>query len=56
MMVLTPGEDKFDEVMNVMRSRGSWDGGDQGVLNEWRGSNWHRLSFTYNTTPTAAYT
>ncbi|KZS93458.1 hypothetical protein SISNIDRAFT_454650, partial [Sistotremastrum niveocremeum HHB9708] len=55
-MLLEPGEDKFQDIMSLVRSKGSWDGGDQGVLNEWRGSNWHRLSFTYNTTPTAAYT
>ncbi|KAG8927928.1 glycogenin glucosyltransferase [Tulasnella sp. 418] len=55
-MVLTPGEDKFDQLINLVQSKGSWDGGDQGVLNEWRGPNWNRLSFTYNTTPTAAYT
>lgn len=56
MMVLTPSEDKFNDIMTLVKSKGSWDGGDQGVLNEWRGSNWNRLSFTYNTTPTAAYT
>lgn len=55
-MVFSPGEDKFDQIMGVVNSKGSWDGGDQGVLNEWRGDDWHRLSFTYNTTPTAAYT
>ncbi|KAI0756835.1 hypothetical protein C8Q80DRAFT_1093114 [Daedaleopsis nitida] len=55
-MVFSPGEDKFNEVIELVKSRGSWDGGDQGVLNEWRGNNWHRLSFTYNTTPTAVYT
>jgi glycogenin glucosyltransferase len=55
-LVLTPGEDKFKEIMELVRSEGSWDGGDQGVLNEWRGNDWERLSFTYNTTPTAAYT
>ncbi|KAJ8084394.1 glycogenin glucosyltransferase [Marasmius tenuissimus] len=55
-MVLSPGEDKFQELQHLLRTKGSWDGGDQGVLNEWRGSNWNRLSFTYNTTPTAAYT
>ncbi|KZP31116.1 glycosyltransferase family 8 protein [Athelia psychrophila] len=55
-LVVTPGNDKFDEVRQVLSERGSWDGGDQGVLNEWRGSDWNRLSFTYNTTPTAAYT
>ena len=55
-MVFNPGEDKFNQVMALVHSKGSWDGGDQGVLNEWRGDNWHRLSFKYNTTPTAAYT
>ncbi|KAI9460544.1 hypothetical protein BJY52DRAFT_1118085, partial [Lactarius psammicola] len=55
-MVLSPGEDKFNELMTLSKTKGSWDGADQGLLNEWRGSNWHRLSFTYNTTPTAVYT
>ncbi|KAH9982850.1 hypothetical protein BGW80DRAFT_48611 [Lactifluus volemus] len=55
-MVLSPGEDKFNELMTLSKSKGSWDGADQGLLNEWRGSNWNRLSFTYNTTPTAVYT
>ncbi|KAK7058372.1 glycogenin glucosyltransferase [Paramarasmius palmivorus] len=55
-MVLSPGEDKFRELQDLLKSRGSWDGGDQGLLNEWRGQNWNRISFTYNTTPTAAYT
>ncbi|THH19054.1 hypothetical protein EW146_g2031 [Bondarzewia mesenterica] len=56
LMVLTPGEAKFNDLMDLSKSKGSWDGGDQGLLNEWRGSDWYRLSFTYNTTPTAAYT
>ncbi|KAG6895115.1 hypothetical protein C0993_010135 [Termitomyces sp. T159_Od127] len=55
-MVLTPGEDKFNQLRELLKSKGTWDGGDQGLLNEWRGNNWNRLSFTYNTTPTAAYT
>jgi hypothetical protein len=55
-LVVTPGEDQFKEVRAVLTNKGSWDGGDQGVLNEWRGNDWHRLSFTYNTTSTAAYT
>lgn len=55
-MVLSPSEDKFMELQELLKTNGSWDGGDQGVLNEWRGGNWNRLSFTYNTTPTAAYT
>ncbi|KAH8099255.1 glycosyltransferase family 8 protein [Cristinia sonorae] len=55
-MVLSPSEKKFEELVELLKTRGSWDGGDQGLLNEWRGNNWHRLSFIYNTTPTAAYT
>ncbi|KAF7784074.1 CAZyme family GT8 [Agaricus bisporus var. burnettii] len=55
-LVLSPGQDKFDHLISLLKSKGSWDGGDQGLLNEWRGGDWHRLSFTYNTTPTAAYT
>ncbi|KAF8203061.1 glycosyltransferase family 8 protein [Pholiota molesta] len=55
-LVLTPGEDKFDQLNQLIQSKPSWDGGDQGILNEWRGGDWNRLSFTYNTTPTAAYT
>ena len=55
-MVLTPGEDKFAQLNQLLKSSPSWDGGDQGILNEWRGGDWNRLSFIYNTTPTAAYT
>ncbi|KAG8947216.1 glycogenin glucosyltransferase [Tulasnella sp. 424] len=55
-MVLTPGLDKFNEIRDLVREKGSWDGGDQGILNEWMQDRWNRLSFTYNTTPTAAYT
>nr|AAS46741.1 putative glycogenin protein [Pleurotus djamor] len=55
-LVLSPGEDKFTQLNQLLKSKGSWDGGDQGILNEWRGDDWNRLSFTYNTTPTAAYT
>ncbi|KAF9513580.1 glycosyltransferase family 8 protein [Hydnum rufescens UP504] len=54
-MVLSPGEDKFNALMALVKSKASWDGGDQGLLNEWRGEDWNRLSFIYNTTPTAAY-
>lgn len=39
---------------------GSFDGADQGLLNEWfsaegGGGDWNRLSFSYNVTPGAAY-
>lgn len=55
-LVTSPGDDKFNELYDMIKTKPSWDGGDQGLLNEWRGENWNRLSFTYNTTPTAAYT
>ncbi|KZT52511.1 glycosyltransferase family 8 protein [Calocera cornea HHB12733] len=55
-LVLDPSEKSFDELREMARTRGSWDGGDQGLLNEWAGDAWKRISFTYNTTPTAAYT
>ncbi|TFK36953.1 hypothetical protein BDQ12DRAFT_686149 [Crucibulum laeve] len=55
-LVLTPGEDKFTQINDLLKTKGTWDGGDQGILNEWCGGDWNRLSFTYNTTPTAAYT
>ena len=55
-MLLTPDETSFSDIMDLVETKGSWDGGDQGILNEWRGGDWHRLSFTYNTTPTAVYT
>ncbi|PCH33987.1 glycosyltransferase family 8 protein [Wolfiporia cocos MD-104 SS10] len=55
-LAFTPGQDKFSALTGLLQTKGSWDGGDQGLLNEWRGNDWHRLSFTYNTTPTAAYT
>lgn len=60
-----PGERGFKEAMGLR----SWDGGDQGTLNEWAGNQsglspgqgsgkpgWNRLSFKYNVTPSAAYT
>lgn len=55
-MVLSPGQDKFDQLYHLLKSKGSWDGGDQGLLNDWRAGDWYRLSFTYNTTPTTVYT
>ncbi|BGP47109.1 glycogenin glucosyltransferase [Rhodotorula kratochvilovae] len=54
-LVATPSLDTFDALMDMMRSRGTWDGGDQGLLNDFF-PDWHRLSFTYNVTPSAYYT
>ncbi|KAM0746485.1 nucleotide-diphospho-sugar transferase [Meredithblackwellia eburnea MCA 4105] len=54
-MVTTPSAETFDGLVEMMHKRGSWDGGDQGLLNDYF-SNWNRLSFTYNVTPSAYYT
>ncbi|GAA6057135.1 hypothetical protein JCM3770_004839 [Rhodotorula araucariae] len=54
-LVATPSLETFDALMDMMRSRGTWDGGDQGLLNDFF-PDWHRLSFTYNVTPSAYYT
>ncbi|KAL7417787.1 hypothetical protein BDY24DRAFT_411740 [Mrakia frigida] len=66
-MVLEPSEQTFEGLREMMlagkgqRGGGSFDGGDQGILNQYFNGEdgrpeWNRISFTYNTTPTAAYT
>ncbi|KAK4056553.1 glycogenin glucosyltransferase [Microbotryomycetes sp. JL221] len=54
-MVATPSQQTFTDLIAMMAERGSWDGGDQGLLNDYF-SDWHRLSFKYNVTPSAYYT
>ncbi|GAA5868169.1 hypothetical protein JCM8547_003367 [Rhodosporidiobolus lusitaniae] len=54
-MLCTPSQETFDALVGMMKQRGTWDGGDQGLLNDFF-PNWHRLSFTYNVTPSAYYT
>ncbi|XP_044721919.1 glycosyl transferase family 8 domain-containing protein [Hirsutella rhossiliensis] len=54
-MVLTPNMGDF-YAMLAMAERGiSMDGADQGLLNMHFGPSFHRLSFTYNVTPSAHY-
>ena len=55
-MVFSPQPTWFDEIIRLAAEKGSWDGGDQGLLNEWRGDNWERLSFIYNMTANSTYT
>ena len=70
-MVIEPSQEVFDGLMDMMAQKGSWDGADQGSLNgrTYRISvvkctdgateffpNWNRLSFLYNSTPSAHYT
>ncbi|KAK5995854.1 Glycogenin-1 [Cladobotryum mycophilum] len=54
-MVLSPNLGDF-HALSALAERGvSFDGADQGLLNQYFGSNFHRLPFTYNVTPSAHY-
>ncbi|ORY30810.1 nucleotide-diphospho-sugar transferase [Naematelia encephala] len=71
-MVIRPRESDWSGLRNLLQNgegeegiyltgNGSFDGADQGLLNEWfseegGGGAWNRLPFTYNVTPSAAYT
>lgn len=65
-MLLTPSEEHFAGLLSLAAESGTWDGADQGLLNEYfggengsgsegRGGGWHRLPFTYNTTALGGY-
>jgi glycogenin glucosyltransferase len=67
LLVLTPSLSTFSDIRDFAISRGSWDGADQGLLNDYfggdeasgeigRGGGWQRLPFRYNVTPNAGYT
>ncbi|KAI9319996.1 nucleotide-diphospho-sugar transferase [Dichotomocladium elegans] len=57
--VAEPSEQIFNALVHMAAEKGSFDGGDQGLLNSyfhnWPETNEHRLPFLYNTTPSAAY-
>ncbi|KAH6669159.1 family 8 glycosyl transferase [Plectosphaerella plurivora] len=54
-MAITPNLGDYYALM-AMADRGiSFDGADQGLLNMHFGSNYNRISFTYNVTPSAHY-
>lgn len=48
-MVVKPNQDTHEELVNLASKGESFDGADQGLLNQ-HFENWHRLSFTYNCT------
>ena len=50
----TPNMGTCAALMRLVNGGVSFDGGDQGLLNTYF-SNYHRLSFTYNVTPSASY-
>lgn len=71
LMVITPNSQTFESIFQHFLAHGSWDGGDQGILNDYfspsstktsgadasgQSKGWDRLSFIYNVTPSAYYT
>ncbi|KAF2757833.1 nucleotide-diphospho-sugar transferase [Pseudovirgaria hyperparasitica] len=55
-MVLTPDMGEYWALQTMAASGDSFDGADQGLLNQYyEHRDWQRLSFTYNTTPNAQY-
>ncbi|KAJ1720397.1 glycogenin glucosyltransferase [Coemansia erecta] len=59
--VAKPSESTHANLLKMLATQGSFDGGDQGLLNayfnDWsRADHTHRLPFSYNTTSTSFYT
>ncbi|CAF0980543.1 unnamed protein product [Brachionus calyciflorus] len=52
--VFRPSLDTYSRLLDFAVSQGSFDGGDQGLLNAFY-PNWNRLSFVYNMTTNASY-
>ncbi|KAE8215115.1 hypothetical protein CF327_g1537 [Tilletia walkeri] len=66
-LVLKPSLQTFSDIRSFAAEHGSWDGADQGLLNDFYGAErgrgedgpgggWDRLSFKYNVTPNGGYT
>jgi glycogenin glucosyltransferase len=58
--VAVPNPTTYKQLCDLATTKGSFDGGDQGLLNSYfstwsTGPSDHRLPFIYNTTPTAVY-
>ncbi|KAI9220327.1 glycogenin 1, isoform CRA_c [Blastocladiella britannica] len=54
--VLRPSTETFDQLVAFAAASGSWDGADQGLLNDFFAGSWNRIPFVYNVTPTSVYT
>ncbi|KAI0491219.1 glycosyltransferase family 8 protein [Xylaria cf. heliscus] len=54
-MVLTPNAEDYRDMLALAEQGTSFDGADQGLINTHFGSNYNRISFTYNVTPSAHY-
>ncbi|XP_042224885.1 glycogenin-1-like isoform X1 [Homarus americanus] len=55
MFVLVPSVDTYGKLLQHAETSGSFDGGDQGLLNSYF-PNWQRVSFIYNMVASATYT
>lgn len=55
LMVLTPNKGDYYALLAMAQRGISFDGADQGLLNMYFKTGYHRLSFTYNVTPSAHY-
>lgn len=54
-MVLKPDPTEYEQLRAKAEDGESFDGADQGLLNMHFGTNFNRISFTYNVTPSAHY-
>lgn len=54
-LVTSPNKQTFETLAGRARAGLSFDGGDQGLLNQFFENNWKRLPFIYNVTPSASY-
>lgn len=53
--IFSPSIETYDNLVDFAAKHGSFDGGDQGLLNDYF-VNWKRLPFVYNTSSSASYT
>lgn len=54
-MLITPNVGEYHALLALAQQGVSFDGADQGLLNMHFKDSYHRLSFTYNVTPSAHY-
>jgi len=55
MFVFVPSQSTYDGLVKLAEEEGSFDGGDQGLLNSFF-PNWNRVKFVYNMVASATYT
>lgn len=55
LLILSPNQKTYLGLLEMMEENGSFDGGDQGILNQYFYGKWKRLSFLYNMTFSSNY-